>query len=377
MLTKGLIMKDNKLKNKLTYIVDAVMYALLLTQMLYIFTGNTVHEILGISFFVCLVLHLIIKRKWIKAMVTGKLKPKGKAALAANISTVLLFVCCIVLMLSSMGVSRLLFPWFKLLRSSDLHRYLATAVLTLAAFHGGMHFYIRAKKKKKAACFISLACVVCLALGLFGVPYLNRHFKTVGITYADSVYGEKVEWNGKKPLIVYFTRLGNTDFDDDIDAVSGASLLHADGELMGSNQLIADMLEDIIGCGKKAVTLTGKKYPSSYGATVSAASDELDEKARPEIEPIDVSDYDSIILVYPLWWGTAPPAVSTFLESNDFSGKKIYLVATQGSTGFSHSTEDIQESAKGAEVIEALSIYCEDIPDARPKLVEWLKELNG
>ena len=370
-------MKDHKLPKKLTYIVDAVMYALMITQMLYIFTGNTVHEILGISFFVCLVLHLIIKRKWIKAMLTGKLRAKGKAALIAKASTVLLFVCCIVLMLSSMGVSRLLFPWFRLLRSSDLHRYLATAALTLAALHGGMHFYIRTKKKKKAVCLISIACVICLAFGLFGVPYINRHFKTVDIHYSDSVYGEKVEWKGKKPLVVYFTRLGNTDFDDDIDAVSGASLLRADGELMGSDQLIADMLEDIIGCGKKAITVTGEKYPSGYGATVSVASDEIDDKARPEIEPIDVSEYDSIILVYPLWWGTAPPPVSTFLEENDLSGKKIYLVATQGSWGFSHSTEDIRDSAKGAEVIEAMSIYCEDIPDARPKLVEWLRELNG
>ena len=66
------------------------------------------------------------------------------------------------------------------------------------------------------------------------VPYLNRHFKVVRISYAEKVHGEKVDWKGSKPLVVYFTRLGNTDFDDDVDAVSGASLLLADGKLMGT-----------------------------------------------------------------------------------------------------------------------------------------------
>lgn len=361
---------------KLGIAVDIIMFALMLLQMLYIFTGNTLHEICGMLFFACLVTHIVIKRKWIKALITGKMKDTGKAQKFAMLVTCLLVVCTIVLMLTSMGVSRFLFPWFKFLQNPDLHRYLATAELALAALHGGMHFFVRTKKKKKAAVLISLATVMCICLGLFGVPYINRHFRTVNVDYEKAVRGEKVEWQGKKPLVVYFTRLGNTDFDDDVDAVSGASLMYADGELTGSDQLIADMLEDMLGCEKKAVTLTGKKYPSSYGATVSAASKEIKNDARPQIEPIDISGYDSIILVYPLWWGTVPPPVSTFLESADFSGKTIYLIATQGSYGFSSSTDDIKASAKGADVKEVVSIYCDDIPTCRGTLVKCIKDLQ-
>ena len=370
-------MKNSTLSKKAGIAVDIVMYALMLAQMLYIFTGNTLHEFLGIGFFVCLIVHIILKRKWIKALIKGKLKGASKAQKFSSLVTVLLFICTILMMLSSMGVSRVIFPWFKMLRSSDLHRYFATAELTLAVVHGFMHVYVRTKKKKRPVLLIILVSILSLCFGLFAVPYMNRHFKKVEIVYAESVYGEKVDWKGKKPLVVYFTRLGNTDFDEDIDAVSGASLLRADGELMGSCQLIADMIQDIIDCDKKAITLTGEKYPSSYGKTVSVAGDELKENARPAIEPIDVSNCDSIILVYPLWWGTVPPAVSTFLESADFSGKTVYLVATQGSSGFSSSTKDIKESAKGADVREVISIYCEDIPQARSRLVQKLKELNS
>ena len=366
---------DSRIKKRIGIAAEIIMYTVMLIQMLYIFTGNTLHEITGICFFVCIVLHIFIKRKWIKALVTGKMKGTGKARLFSVIITCLLFLSTAALMLSSMDVSRLIFPWFRVFGSSVLHRYLAAAVLTLSAVHGGMYFYVRTKKKKKTVVFILLISLVCAGFGLLGVPYINRHFKTVDINYSDAVHGEKAEWKGKKPLAVYFTRLGNTDFDDDVDAVSGASLMYADGELMGSNRLIADMLEDITGCDKKAVTLTGKRYSSSYSATLSEASRELKDKARPDIEPIDVSGYDSIILVYPLWWGTVPPPVSTFLESADLSGKTIYLIATQGSSGFSKSTQDIKESAKGAEVKEVMSIYCDDIPECREKLLNWVKEM--
>ncbi len=41
--------------------IDMLMYTLLLVQMLYVFTGNNVHEILGVSFFICLIFHVILR----------------------------------------------------------------------------------------------------------------------------------------------------------------------------------------------------------------------------------------------------------------------------------------------------------------------------
>lgn len=46
-----------------------------------------------------------------------------------------------------------------------------------------------------------------------------------------------VPMDNRKVLSVYFTRVGNSDFDKDINAVSGASLM-LDGEtLIGNSQL--------------------------------------------------------------------------------------------------------------------------------------------
>ena len=367
-------MEGKKLEKRIGTAVDVLMYVLLLIQMLYVFTGNILHEALGVGFFVCLIAHLAVKRKYLLSLY--KLKGKSAARKIANISTMLLSLTSVAMMLSSMGVSRTLFPWFRYLGYSDLHVYLATAVLTLSVFHGGIQGYIRAKKKKRAAVLIGLGCIASIAVGLALVPYLNRHFKVVRVDHAKAVSGEKIEWNGSKPLVVYFTRVGNTDFEDDVDAVSGASLMLADGELMGSNKLIADMIENAIDCDVQAITLTGEKYPSTYSGTVAAAGKELRKNARPDIEPINISGYDSIILIYPLWWGTVPMSVATFLESSDLSGRELYLIATQGSSGYGSSVDDIEKMAKGADIHKVMSIYCDDIPTSRERIGEWLKELN-
>lgn len=37
--------------------------------------------------------------------------------------------------------------------------------------------------------------------------------------------------------------------------------------------------------------------------------------------------YDTVILIYPNWWGTLPQAVMTFLDEYDFSERRYCLSA--------------------------------------------------
>lgn len=370
LLSGGSNLKKNKIPE---IIVDILMYALLLIQMMYVFIGNVAHEMLGVGFFVCLIIHCVQKRWWYRSLFEKNKTAKGGYRTVFNVITILLVLSIVALMLSAMGVSRTLFPWFTMLGYVSLHRYLATAVLSLSAAHGMMHYVMRSKKKRLAVVLSAAAVGACIVVGLALVPYINRHAKRVEIKLDETVSGEKVPWNGDRALIVYFTRVVNTDFDKDVDAVSGASLMIADGELVGSNELIAMMLSDITGLEIKAIMVSGKKYPSRYDETVSIAGDEKREAARPSIEPLDISDYQEIILVYPLWWGDIPMPVATFLEENDFTGKRLYLIATQGSSGFSASADTIRSLVIGADVEEVMSIYCEDIPNSRARLLEWVR----
>ena len=56
--------------------------------------------------------------------------------------------------------------------------------------------------------------------------------------------------------------------------------------------------------------------------------------ARPELAAqIVITPYDTIFVGFPIWWYTAPRIINTFLESADFTGKKVYLFATSGGSG--------------------------------------------
>ena len=68
-----------------------------------------------------------------------------------------------------------------------------------------------------------------------------------------------------------------------------------------------------------------------------------------------MGEYDTIYVGFPIWWYVAPTIINTFLESDDFSGKKIKLFATSGGSGFGKTAKELQASAKGA-TIEAWMI---------------------
>ena len=79
-----------------------------------------------------------------------------------------------------------------------------------------------------------------------------------------------------------------------------------------------------------------------------------DKKIRPEIitGDIDVAPYDEILIGFPIWWYVAPTIINTFLESYDFSGKKIVLFATSGGSGFGNTVRELQPSASNAQIVE-------------------------
>lgn len=89
----------------------------------------------------------------------------------------------------------------------------------------------------------------------------------------------------------------------------------------------------------------------------SRSSVEMNDKSfRPAIVTgdVDVSGYDTIYLGFPIWWYVAPTAINTFLEAYDFTGKKIVLFATAGSSGFGNTLAELQPSAPGAEFTETM-----------------------
>ena len=79
-----------------------------------------------------------------------------------------------------------------------------------------------------------------------------------------------------------------------------------------------------------------------------------DKSSRPAIADrnADIAAYDTVYLGFPIWWYIAPTIINSFLESYDFSGKKIVLFATSGGSGFGRTAEELDRSAPSALIIE-------------------------
>lgn len=97
-----------------------------------------------------------------------------------------------------------------------------------------------------------------------------------------------------------------------------------------------------------------------------------DHASRPAIEgSIDIREYDTIFLGFPIWWYIAPTIINTFLESYDFSGKTIIPFATSGGSGMGKTVDSLKESYPGAVIKPGRMIRgAETLTELR----EWVKK---
>lgn len=99
-----------------------------------------------------------------------------------------------------------------------------------------------------------------------------------------------------------------------------------------------------------------------------------DKKFRPEIMDTDaqINGYDEVILGFPIWWYVAPTIINTFLESYDFTGKKIVLFATSGGSGFGNTISELKPSAPNAVIVEGKVFN----KTTKQEIAEWVKRIS-
>lgn len=126
----------------------------------------------------------------------------------------------------------------------------------------------------------------------------------------------------------------------------------------GVTAKVAEMLADAVGADiyeiRPAVPYT--KADLNWMDKKSRSTIEMNDKTiRPVIADQDaqIDQYETIFLGFPIWWYVAPTIINTFLESYDFSGKKIILFATSGGSKFGNTVEELKVSVPAScEIIE-------------------------
>lgn len=185
---------------------------------------------------------------------------------------------------------------------------------------------------------------------------------------------ETAEAGGSNILIAYFSVMET----DGVDTVAGASRVAVNGEVLGNNEYIAQIIQRETGGDLFAIE-TVQDYPTTHDPLLEFAYNEKADNARPDlatqIENLD--SYDVIFLGYPNWNADLPMPLYTFLEEYDFSGKTMIPFTTHGGSGFSRTIQTISELQPDAVIIsDGLSISRNSVSGAESDVVAWVNGLN-
>ena len=149
----------------------------------------------------------------------------------------------------------------------------------------------------------------------------------------------------------------------------------------GNTHIVADIIAKAVGADMFEIKPV-KAYPAGYEACKPIASREKAMKVRPKIaNPINnLDEYDVIFLGYPIWYGDIPMIMYTFVESYDFSGKKIIPFCTHGGSGLSSTDQALMLACPNSQILQGFSIVgsiAQKSPQqAESKVMEWLNKIG-
>lgn len=72
------------------------------------------------------------------------------------------------------------------------------------------------------------------------------------------------------------------------------------------------------------------------------------------------SDYDTVYIGFPIWYGAAPNVVNTFCKAYDWTGITVHAFATSGGSGIGRTAEKLKPYVKGAASVDAKLVQSAD-----------------
>jgi flavodoxin len=145
----------------------------------------------------------------------------------------------------------------------------------------------------------------------------------------------------------------------------------------GNTEIVAEMIAEQTG-GTLFQIQPVTPYPESYEDAKAVAAQELEDNARPaminRVENMD--DYDTVFLGYPIWHGTSPMIINSFLESHNLAGKTIIPFCTHEGSGFGQSVSNIKDQYPESTFWDGIAIRGSKAGSATKSVTDWLNKLD-
>lgn len=146
---------------------------------------------------------------------------------------------------------------------------------------------------------------------------------------------------------------------------------------IGNTQVLAQFIKEIVG-GDECHVVPTKEYSLDYNTATEEAKKDLNDNIRPEINATvtNIDQYDIIFVGFPIWWGTFPRGLATFLERFNWTNKKIAPFCTHEGSCFGSSLSELKKLCPNATVLKSLSVYGHDALNSKSNVQKWIYSLQ-
>ena len=160
-----------------------------------------------------------------------------------------------------------------------------------------------------------------------------------------------------KSLIIYFSRADENYAVGYIDK--------------GNTEYVAEFVQELTGADLFKVE-PAVPYAADYNTCIQEAKKRVGNAPIKE-KLTDISTYDTVYVMSPIYWGTYAPEVETALAGLNFSGKTVRVVCTHEGSGLAGMPSDVKKMCAGANVqMNGLAIKGSQAKNAKQKVAEWL-----
>ncbi|MDL2257529.1 hypothetical protein LJC42_00020 [Eubacteriales bacterium OttesenSCG-928-K08] len=126
-----------------------------------------------------------------------------------------------------------------------------------------------------------------------------------------------------------------------------------------------------------------KERAGSKGFALGGLQASMGLKTKVKQMP-DLSDVDVLLLGMPVWAGATPPAINSFFNQSDISGKKVYVFVTQASDEVPKKLEAKLKKrieAKGGQFVHMFVVSISrgkqmSVEAALPRAQRWAKRIR-
>ena len=206
--------------------------------------------------------------------------------------------------------------------------------------------------------------IITAVLAFLLVTSYNAQNNNVETLRATSMKNDKSQKqnNMNKSIVIFFSHAGDNYSVGNIE--------------VGNTKIVADYITEIKGADQFEV-VTHKYDGMAYMPLIELAKEEANKGELPPYEGTapDLSQYDTVFIGGPVWWGTYPQVMFTLFKDINLDGKTVIPFTTHEGSGLASCASDVKKAFPKAKVTGEFSIYGHEVRTGKAKVEKWLKSL--